>query len=456
MQRRDDRQPRGRAGAQANSRSRVETVTSPSPKADPPRHESRLAALAFVGQFVAYLMSVLLARHLGVEGFQAYAVASAVFILMAVVAPLGAEKYALRLLPVLIERGDWARARGYMRFGMRRTLQMVALLGTAVLLWAWWAPNLADATRLAIVFTVLSLPAGAVVHYGLEVLSAWSRDFIALALFRIVVPGLALLFVCLLLLSPLQVSGAMAIACWGLAWGLAMLLMAWQMRRTVPAGFTGVPSIEEPDPWNAALRPFFFYRISLGVLGQSGVIALDWLQPSATATGAYAAAASTVGLVAVLATATNRAYARQLSLLLERRQYALVLALRRKRLRWLLPLVAAFVLASFVFTDEILALFRAEFVAEGALALRLLALATAFTVLFALAPTYLKYRGRNRATYVAVACTAVLQLLLLLLLVPRWGTSGAAIAHAFSMSALYAALAWMARCELLLLSSGEE
>lgn len=424
--------------------------------ASAPRHESRLAALAFVGQFIAYLLSVLLARHLGVEGFQAYAVASAVFILMAVVAPLGAEKYALRLLPVLIERGDWARARGYMRFGLRRTLLTTAVMGVAVLLWACWARGVAAPTRLAIVLTVLSLPAGALVHYGLEVLSAWGRDFIALAVFRIVVPGLALAFFCLLLASPVQVSGAMAIACWGLAWVLALLLMAWQMQRALPPGFAGMHVIEEPAAWGVAMRPFFFYRLSLGVLGQSAIIALDWLQPSAIATGAYAAAASTVGLVAVLATATNRAYARQLALLLERRQYDLVLALRRRRLRWLLPLVTAFVLASFVFTDDILALFRAEFVEEGGLALRLLALATAFTVLFALAPTYLKYRGRNRATYVAVACTAALQLALLLLLVPRLGASGAAIAHALSISAMYAALAWMARRELLLLRAGQK
>ena len=37
-----------------------------------------------------------------------------------------------------------------------------------------------------------------------------------------------------------------------------------------------------------------------------------------------------MALVAVLATATNRAYARQLSLLLERCEYDTIIALRRK------------------------------------------------------------------------------------------------------------------------------
>lgn len=425
-------------------------------EAQAPAHESRLAALAFVGQCLSYVVSMVLARHLGVEGFQAYAVASAVFILMAVVAPRGAEKYALRLLPVLIEQGDWARARGYVLFGLRRTLLTSLIVGTLVGAWAWWVRDFSDATRLAILVTVLSLPAGALAHYALEVLSAWGRESMALALFRIVVPGVALLLVSILLVSVVEVSGAMAIACWGSAWLLVLGLMAWQAFRVMPTQLFHTQSIEETAVWKTAAQPFFVYRISLGVLAQSGIIALDLLQPSATATGAYAAAASTAGLAAVLATATNRAYARQLSLLLERRDYSTVLVLRRKRLRWLVPLLAMLLLVSFLFTPEILALFRAEFVEEGVATLRLLAVATAFTVLFALAPTYLKYRGRNRTTYVAVACTAVVQVGLLFLLVPRFGAPGAAAAYAAAICGMYAVLAWMARRELLMLRDSKD
>lgn len=414
----------------------------------PSGHESELAALAFVGQLISYLVTVVLARHLGVEGFQAYAVASAIFILMAVVAPRGAEKYALRLLPVLIEQGDWARARGYLLFGLRRTLLTALLLGALVGTWAAGVRELSDATRLAILVTVLSLPAGALVHYGLEVLSAWGREFTALALFRIVVPGLVLVFVCVLLVSAVQVSGAMAIACWGIAWLLVLLLMAWQIGQAVPKPVLHAMPLEELEAWKRAARPFFVYRLSAGLLAQSAIIALDWLQPSAAATGAYAAAASTVALVAVLATATNRAYARQLSLLLERCEYDTIIALRRKRLQWMVPLVGVFLLVSFVFTREVLGLFRPDFIEQGAVALRLLAVASAFTVLFALAPTYLKYQGRNRATYIAVSCTAALQVALLFVLVPRFGASGAAAAYTLSMCGMYAALAWMAHREL--------
>ena len=57
-----------------------------------------LVGVAIAGQAVAYVLSVLVARRLGVDGFEAYVVASAVFILLATFAPRGAEKYALRRL----------------------------------------------------------------------------------------------------------------------------------------------------------------------------------------------------------------------------------------------------------------------------------------------------------------------------------------------------------------------
>ena len=94
---------------------------------------TKLAIFAVGGQSVAYLLAVVLARHLGVDGFEAYAVASAAFTLMVMFAPRGIEKYALRSLPALLERGDWEYAAGLLRFGLRRTLGTSLLLGLSLL-----------------------------------------------------------------------------------------------------------------------------------------------------------------------------------------------------------------------------------------------------------------------------------------------------------------------------------
>ncbi len=342
-----------------------------------------------------------------------------------------------------------------MRFGLRRTLWVSLLAGTAVSIWAWWISDIPAATRLAIVVSCLSLPTGALVHYGVEVLSANGCHVRATAIFRVAVPAMTLALVGLLLALPFELSGAMAVGCWGVAWTFALVVMGIEIRRTAPPEVWLADPSEEPSTWGSEARPFLFYRILLSLVAQAAVIALDALQPSAAAVGAYSAAMGTASLALVLATATNRAYSHQLSILLEQRDFTGVPELRRQRLQWLLPAMAVFVFIAFAFSREVLMFFRPEFVDEGVAALRLLAVATAFTVLFALAPTYLKYMRHNRTTLRTVATAAATQILLLVLLVPRFGATGAAGAYAVSMCGMYAFFSRMAHRELIRLRDGD-
>jgi O-antigen/teichoic acid export membrane protein len=103
-----------------------------------------------------------------------------------------------------------------------------------------------------------------------------------------------------------------------------------------------------------------------------------------------------------------------------------------------------------------LGFFRPEFVDEGIAALQLLAVASATSMLFALAPTYLKYMRHNRATLGIVAGSAAIQVFLLVLLVPRFAATGAAFAYTVSTCGMYWVFARMAHRELVLLRAGGE
>jgi O-antigen/teichoic acid export membrane protein len=409
--------------------------------------------LAVAGQSVAYFLAITLARQLGVDGFEAYAVASAAFTLMVVFAPRGIEKYALRSLPAFLERGDWGRAGGFLRFGLRRTLGTSLVVGSVVCLLVLIFSDYPSATKLAICVSCLSLPTGALVHYYVEVLSANGRDILATAVFRLAVPIMTLVVVGLLIYAPIEVSGAMAVGSWGIAWTLALSVMVIQVRRTTPSQVWTARRTEEKTTWSREAKPFLFYRVALALLAQIAVIALDRLHPSAAAVGAYVAAMSTANMALVLTTSTNRFYSRQLSIMLEQQDYAGILELRRERLRWLLPSMIIFVAIVFFFGRDILGFFRPEFVNEGLTALRLLAVATAFCVLFSLAPTYLKYKGHNRSLRRIVAGAVLVQVILLVLLVPKYAATGAAVAFAVSMCGMYVVAGRMARRELAMLRS---
>ncbi len=417
---------------------------------------TKLAMLAVTGQSVAYLLIVVLARQLGVDGFKAYAVASAAFTLMVAYAPRGIEKFSLRLLPVLYERDDWGHAGGLLRFGLRRTLGTSLLLGSVVYLSVQYFSNYSPATKLAIGVSCLSLPTGALVHYYVEVLSANGREILATAIFRVIVPITTFILIGLLLYLPNGISGAIAVGCWGIAWTLALAVMVIQVRRTTLPQVWRAKRTEERPTWRREARPFLIYRISLALLAQVGVIALDRLHPSAAAVGAYVAAVGTVNMGLVLVTSTNRFYSRRLSILLEQQNYSGVLELRRERLRRLLPAMAIFLATVFYFGREILGFIRPEFVNEGLTALHLLAIATATTILFSLAPTYLKYMEHNRTMLRTVVGAAALQVILLVLLVPHFATTGAAFAYAVSMCGMYLVFARMAHRELVMLASSGE
>lgn len=412
---------------------------------------TKISLLGIAGQSLAYALAVVLARVLEVGAFETYAVASATFILMVTLVLQGLDKYALQLLPAMAERAEWGGVRGYLQFVARRTLGASVALGGLAGVWVWWFSGFSSTTRQALVVCCLSLPAGALVHFAHESLSALGRAFVAAAVFRIAVPGTALVIFIFLHTLGAHASGAMAVGSWGLAWGVALGVMVYVLRRTVPPGPQAVPSVGDGQAWTAQARPFWFYRVALAALGQMGIIGLHWLGAPSAAVGAFAAAMGTAGLALVIVTATNRVFARQLSVLLERREFDAIRALRHERLWWLALPVGLYLLAVLVFAPQILGLFRPEFAREGATALRLLAVSVAFMMLFALAPTYLKFRRRNGWIFQTVGVAAAVQLALLWLLAPRLGATGAALAYGVSMCGMYGVLAWLAHRELRLL-----
>ena len=400
-----------------------------------------IIGLAAAGQAISYALAILLARRLGVAGFEAYAVASAVFILMVAVAPCGIDKYAIRVVPALLVRNDWSAALGFLKFGARRILLTAIALSVAVGAGVWWWDGIPSATRIAIIVSCLALPAGALAHFGLEVLAASGREILAATILRVAVPVVVLAVVGLLLATLSEVTGAMAIAAWTTAWIVSLPALFITIRRAMPPTVWIAEATEQASTWSGEASLFWGHRTAMALTAQSGVIALELLQPSAVAVGAYAAALATTAPALVLVTATNRVFARRLSIHLEKRDMAALSELQRVRLRWVVPTVLAFLFVCVVFAEPIMGLFGPAFVEDGVTPMRLLATATAFSMVFALSPTYLKHTRQRGVTLWTAMAAAAAQLVLLWALVPGLGATGAALAFTMSTVGLYGAFA---------------
>jgi O-antigen/teichoic acid export membrane protein len=118
--------------------------------------------------------------------------------------------------------------------------------------------------------------------------------------------------------------------------------------------------------------------------------------------------------------------------------------------------MAIFLAIDFLFGREILGFFRPKSVNEGLTALHLMAVATAISILFSLAPTCQKFMRRNSTLLRIVVGAAAIQVILLVLLVPYFAATGAAFAYAVSMCGMYLVSSRMAHRNFVKLRSGDE
>ncbi|MGS4945120.1 lipopolysaccharide biosynthesis protein [Meridianimarinicoccus sp. RP-17] len=373
----------------------------------PTRESAWLALTAIAGQIMMTVLTARLARSLSLEAFETFAVTAAIFMLLVRVAPLGSDKLAVRVLPPMLRRAEWSGLRGFLRFARRRAGRGTLLVAVLACAWAFGLRDLGDPARAVFLLALVVLPVGVLAQMGLKCVTAVGGVRFAKAMVRLAVPAVALGLVLLAPVFGLALRGLMAVGAWGIGWMIAAALLA-----------------------------------------QTGIIALDWLGAPPEAVEAYATAATIVGLMLVLSTSTNRGYAREIALCLDRGSRSGMEALARRRRRWLLPCLVAVLAAICAFSRPILTVFRPEFVEDGLWPLRIFAAAAAFTMYFGFAPTVLKYSRRNVPLFATLAVTAAIQIVLLVLLVPPLGATDAALGYGLSAVLMYGVLAIRTRAEI--------
>lgn len=378
------------------------------------------------GQLLVAIVTAILARRLSVGAFEIYAIAAAVFVVLVVVAPLGADKLAAQLLPAPIAAADRARVVAIVGFALRRALIGTLVLGVAgaLLGLASATPGLAPALSLA----MAALPPAVVAHLSLEVLAAAGRPLWPMIVLKVGVPATALL-VLGLATGPAD-SATFALVAWGIGWCVAALVLRASLRRTLP-GIPLRPAARPPATgWSEAARALWLHRLVTAAMAQAGILALALVGAPAVEVGAYAAATALAGLPLALSTSTSRPYTRTMALLLADGRPQDLRPLARRRLLWLLPALAVPLLPMLVVPGRAVGLFSPEFAQAGTAALRLLSVAVAFNASLALSVTLLKLDGRARLLSRAAVTTLGAQILLLGLLAPPFGAAGVAAAYA--------------------------
>lgn len=413
-----------------------------------------IIAATAVGHALAYGLTVFLANYLTPESFAIYVAAVAAFLLAGKLASAGVDRLALRVLPSAFGSSDWPLIRGFFSFAARRAgigIALVFLLALAIA--AWLRPPHEQAVGLLIGF--LALPVGVAASIGGEMLTALGQPRRAALLLRLPVPLTAIAVIFGAIAAGLPISGLLAVGAWTSGWAVAAGMIAVALVKSLPREIWRATPRVTAQEWRTTAQPLWLYRGSTALMAQASLLALVWSgAPSADIT-AYVAAASTVSLLLMLGNSTNRLYARDLALVLDRLDAKALARLRAQRRAWLLPLIGMFLGVVFFFPGLVLGLFRSGIGDAATPALQILSVSTAVTLGLALVPTYLSYRGKARAVYQTMFVANVAQLIMLYLLLPKGGAAGAALAYGAISIFFYARLAITAHRDAQTLSVSE-
>ena len=386
-----------------------------------------------------FVMGVVLARLLGAAEYGLYAYAVSWLALLAVPTMLGLDHVLLRFVAAYKEQRTWSKLKGLLRFAAAKaTIASVAIAGVAVAL-ALTLPGVANTARPVLVITFALLPLVVLGQMRQSALRGLDHPVLAQIPENLIYPAAAIAAawgVAAFSASGLSATGA-AGANAG-AWLLAFVVGTLFLTRRLPVDVRRAESATDSAPWVAMMPSLVLTGLTFHLLSRADVLMLGLLATPRDV-GVYTAASRGGESVLLFYDAVTLAGASLFSALSTRNNGAELqrfTSLACRLVMWTtLPLYVVLML----FAPWFLALFGAEF-AGGVGVMRFLLTTYALSSLSGFVIVMLYIAGHQRDVAIVMSCLAPLTLVLALILIPRFGLMGAAIASGTSLVLLKATL----------------
>ena len=376
-----------------------------------------------IGIALSYAANVLLSRTLGVEAFGEYVIALSWALTLTLPAKAGFDNSALRYSTIYLERGDFASFRGFVRTAAA-AIAIVSLAITAVIGFAGgqFMP-VGAATRAWAALLVLPL---ALLTFFSVVMRTAHRIVSSQFYEQILRPALIILGIGVVFFEGLRLKPATAMGLTVFASAAALLALLVEMQRTFRAARIHQPRYQEWREWLTVSAPMLLMGVVQELTNQIDIILLGQMA-DARAAAVFAASwrlaslvpFALVGLATLGAPLIAAAYERRSSAELHR--VSSIVA----RLSFVFALLSALVL--YIFARPLLGLFGPGF-ASGDRVLAILLLGGVVNAFTGLVSYFATMTGRERQALVIFAGALVVSIGLNIILIPRFGAVGAAVA----------------------------
>ncbi len=407
------------------------------------RSVAGMVLLRFSGVFLAFLSSMVMARMLGAQNYGLYAYIMAIAAVLSLPAALGLPQYLIREGAARMERVLWLRG-----WADRKVISAGMLMAFLMLLVAWFISDAESRLLFTLAALVPLLSALSEVRRSLlqaNGLIVKSQLAALLLVPMVILIGLAVLW---RLKARVEVWEVMALTVSAAV--LPYLINGLQLRSVIAAVDGPRSTSQHTVSIRAAMRFMWLGALYL-LLSRIDLIMLGLLSNNSDV-GVYAVASRAADLVPLFLLASNMVIAPRIAKLywddeLEKLQ-GLLTATMKLVVCASLPLVFLLFFAA----GWLLPLFYGETYAHGALVLRLLVVAQFILVLGGPLGTTLEMTGNETACLTAMAWVVALSIVLNALLIPKFGSNGAAVATCVSVI-VGRVLLWQKVRQLVLLRS---
>jgi O-antigen/teichoic acid export membrane protein len=387
-----------------------------------------------LGRLISFVLSIVLARAMGAEGFGVYVLVWGWLQLLLVFAKFGSDAMAMRYASGYKASNDWPLFFGHLRFGfgLIASKSVILVLGIGICLWLL-KPYMSESLFQTFLFVPFLLPVLALMHFVQGVLRSFHVPVRGLVSNTVLRPLIQLAFVGLIVTAGTVLTPSLAMGAGLVAGAIALGICGfwlWRRLHGVPAWSQSVLCRYQGAEWYRYALLILFIASGDMIFRQSDVIMLGALAGAEEA-GLYGAASRIAYFVIFGISAANFVVAPMISEFHETGEKTGL----AKTLRLSSALIFAIALAiSTVILaggDLILKLFGTDFVVARD-TLNILTISQLLVTIAGPIGSVMIMTGHERFTSIVFMITAILNIALNATLIPIYGKEGAAIATAVS------------------------
>jgi O-antigen/teichoic acid export membrane protein len=396
------------------------------------RGASTFLVVHVAGVGVGFGVQVLLARALGTTSYGTYAWVFSWAMLLLLICRVGFATASLRFVAEFSAREDWARLRGWLRtsHAVIGAASLAVACATALGVLAL-GERLGEEARRTFLVVCVGLPIYAVLQLLGSILRGLRRILasqVPSTLLQPLLLGVATLVFVATGSGRLDAPSAMWINLGSAT--VALLLSFGLLRRVLPGGVRSAVRRSEPRAWLRVAIPLMIFNAFFVIQERADVLLLGSLA-GVTDAGLYAAASRVAGVIAFGLTAVNAWAAPLISDLHARGDVPGLQRLVRLAAQGIFLFTAPLALFVAIFGVQILSLFGPDF-PDAYRALLILAGGQLVNALVGPVGLLMTMTGRQGLAAGILGVHTLLAVVLNVLLIPRYGLEGAAVATTLS------------------------